>query len=114
MRSRCPRNFIQYDLLISCPGDIVNELLLIQKVIEDFNATYLKIGDLSNWIHVENCFDKIMCIKLALANIGTMIDEDIDVSLKNSQDIFMTLNELPSLNEDTIDFYPRIAICKIY
>ncbi len=34
------RNVIQYDLLISCPGDIKNELPLIDKAVENFNTMF--------------------------------------------------------------------------
>ena len=35
-----PRNVIQYDLLISCPGDIKEELSLIEQAVNEFNTMF--------------------------------------------------------------------------
>ena len=35
-----PRNVTQYDLLISCPGDIKDEIPLINKAVEEFNSSF--------------------------------------------------------------------------
>lgn len=35
-----PKNITQYDLLISCPGDIQSEIELIDQAVEDFNERY--------------------------------------------------------------------------
>lgn len=35
-----PRSVTQYDLLISCPGDIHSELPLINKAVEEFNSLF--------------------------------------------------------------------------
>ena len=35
-----PKNVIQYDLLISCPGDITNEISIINDVVSQFNTQF--------------------------------------------------------------------------
>lgn len=37
-----PRTTLTYDLLLSCPGDVINEQEIVQKVIDDFNSTFGK------------------------------------------------------------------------
>lgn len=32
------KSVICYDLLISCPGDVSNEIALINKAVEEFNS----------------------------------------------------------------------------
>ncbi len=41
------RNIKEYDLLISCPGDIQNEVELVEKVVADFNERYSSILGIS-------------------------------------------------------------------
>ena len=35
-----PKNLAQYQLLISCPGDIITEIPIIKKVVEEFNEKF--------------------------------------------------------------------------
>ena len=35
-----PKNITQYNLLISCPGDITNEIKIIEEVVEKFNQQF--------------------------------------------------------------------------
>ena len=35
-----PKNIIQYDLLISCPGDITSEISIIEDAVSQFNAQF--------------------------------------------------------------------------
>ncbi|MCR5764799.1 MAG: hypothetical protein K6G09_02355 [Treponema sp.] len=35
-----PKNITQYDLLISCPGDIEEEINLINEVVSNFNQQF--------------------------------------------------------------------------
>ena len=68
---------------------------------------YLKIEELNEWLPVENAFDDIQCIKLALTNSGTTPDEDIDVTFRIPRKAYKTIKELPSLNEDTMEYIVR-------
>ena len=33
-----PKNVVQYDLLISCPGDITTEISIIEDAVSQFNT----------------------------------------------------------------------------
>ena len=35
-----PKNVIQYDLLISCPGDIISEINIIEDAVSQFNTQF--------------------------------------------------------------------------
>lgn len=35
-----PRNVVQYDLLISCPGDVSSEIGIIEKAVSQFNVQF--------------------------------------------------------------------------
>lgn len=35
-----PKNVVQYDLLISCPGDITTEISIIEDAISQFNTQF--------------------------------------------------------------------------
>ena len=35
-----PKNVVQYDLLISCPGDITTEISIIEDAVSQFNTQF--------------------------------------------------------------------------
>lgn len=61
---------------------------------------YDTIVEYSKWIPVEDAFSGIHCIKLAIENNGTAIDEDIEVTITLSNQVMLSLDEFPDL--DTI------------
>lgn len=65
---------------------------------------YEKIVDFSEWQKVLDNFHGISCVRLALSNTGTAVDEDIDITLKVPQSAFRTLDELPLLSEETMKY----------
>lgn len=50
------------------------------------------------WAPVENAFSDKKCLKLALQNCGTDIDEDIEISLKIPKNSLLTISEFPKFN----------------
>ena len=42
-----PQNVTQYDLLISCPGDIKEEIEIIDKVVDRFNQQFTDVLGIS-------------------------------------------------------------------
>ena len=78
----------------------IEKFTLIEKL-------YIKIEELNEWLPVENAFRDIQCIKLALTNSGTTPDEDIDVTFRIPQKAYKTIKELPSLDEDTMEYIVR-------
>lgn len=81
-----------------------------KKEIEKFTLIeklYIKIEELNEWLPVENAFRDIQCIKLALTNSGTAPDEDIDVTFRIPRKSYKAIQELPSLDEDTMEYIVR-------
>lgn len=68
---------------------------------------YLKIIEASNWGDIERGFKNVMCVRLALCNIGNQADDEIDVTIRIPQYQLMTLDELPPLDEDTMRYLTR-------
>ncbi len=71
--------------------DTIQELLeTISKVLE--------------WAPVENAFADKKCLKLALQNYGTDIDEDIEISLTIPKSSLLPINEFPKFNNDEMGY----------
>ena len=56
------------------------------------------------WAPVENAFSDKKCLKLALQNCGTDIDEDIEISLRISKNSLLPINEFPKFNNDEMGY----------
>ena len=62
------------------------------------------ISKLFEWMPVENAFLHNKCLKLALQNCGTDIDEDIEISLRIPKDSLLLINEFPQFNNDEMGY----------
>ena len=56
------------------------------------------------WAPVENAFSDKKCLKLALQNCGTDIDEDIEISLRIPKNSLLPINEFPKFNNDEMGY----------
>ena len=56
------------------------------------------------WAPVENAFADKKCLKLALQNCGTDIDEDIEISLKIPKNSLLPLSEFPKFSNDELGY----------
>lgn len=56
------------------------------------------------WVPVENAFCDKKCLKLALQNCGTDIDEDIEISLKIPKNSLLSISEFPRFNNDEMSY----------
>ena len=65
------------------------------RLLNDLYDTIIKAAD---WGPVESAFDNFDCIKLALENCGTAIDEDVEVTLRIGKDVLLTLSDFPTLD----------------
>ncbi len=65
---------------------------------------YKEIVDLSAWLAFEKAFAGLKCVKLALSNKGTNVDEDIDVALYIPKDMLITIEEFPELSLETMRY----------
>lgn len=69
----------------------------IQKLLETISKMF-------EWAPVERAFAKKKCLKLALQNCGTDIDEDIEISLRIPKNSLLPTSEFPKLNNDEMDY----------
>ena len=58
------------------------------------------ISNALNWAPIEKAFTNKKCLKLALQNCGTDIDEDIEISLTVPKSSLLFINEFPKFNND--------------
>lgn len=56
------------------------------------------------WAPIESAFTDKKCLKLALQNYGTDIDEDIELSLTIPKSGLLTINEFPKFNNDEMGY----------
>lgn len=78
---------------------------LVEKLADEIN-------ELSKWEKVEQCFSNLYCLELALSNEGTDFDEDIEITLEISKDIFVLPESLVKLDNDTMGY--MLNDCDIY
>lgn len=75
--------------------------------IEKYNTIKKLLETLSKaleWAPVENAFSDKKCLKLALQNCGTDIDEDIEISLRIPKNSLLPINEFPKFNNDEMGY----------
>lgn len=56
------------------------------------------------WAPVEKAFTDKKCLKLALQNCGTDIDEDIEISLRIPKNSLLLINEFPKFSNDEMGY----------
>lgn len=59
------------------------------------------------WEPIEKAFSDKKCIKLALQNCGTDVDEDIELSLKIPKECLLPLSEFPKFSNDEMEYLLR-------
>ena len=116
-----PRSVIQYDLLISCPGDIHSELPLINKAVEEFNTLFSDALGISirtkHWsknayaqsggkpqalLNDQFVKDCDAAVTLFWTRFGTPTDEygsgteeEIEIMLSSGKQVFMYFSDKP-------------------
>ena len=82
----------------------------MQGTAEEKNK-YTKINQLHNmliealvWTSIEMSFKHKKCIRLALQNNGTAIDEDIEIAFEIPKASFLTLPEFPNLDNNAMKY----------
>ena len=61
-------------------------------------SLYFTIKKLLNWAQIENAFSRFKCLKLAIENSGTAIDEDIEVTIWLDKGALLSLDQFPTLD----------------
>lgn len=56
------------------------------------------------WAPVEKAFDDKKCLKLAIQNCGTDIDEDIEISLRIPKNSLLPISEFPKFDNDKMGY----------
>ena len=130
-----PNNVTIYDLLISCPGDVVEAVKVIEEVVESFNQKYnstLNIGirtrhwekssypqsggrpqELLNKQFVEDCD---LAVAIFKTRFGTSTDkydsgseEEIEIMLNAGKQVFLYFDVSPvSLTEIDLEQYQKV------
>ena len=62
------------------------------------------ISRLLEWVPVEKAFSNKKCLKLALQNYGTDIDEDIEISLQFPKKSLLQISEFPQFNNTVMGY----------
>lgn len=74
---------------------------------EKYDAIQELLGtraEVLKWAPIENTFTDKKCLKLALQNCGTAVDEDIEISLIIPKNGFLSISEFPKFNNDEMDY----------
>ena len=134
-----PKSIIQYDLLISCPGDIKDEVNCIKEVVDQFNATFADSLGISirtkHWsknsypqsggkpqtlLNEQFVNDCDAAIAIMWTRFGTPTDEygsgteeEIEIMLHDGKQVFMYFCDKP-LNPSQMDSeeYKRVKAFK--
>ena len=69
----------------------------IQELLETISSAL-------EWVPVEKAFTDKKCLKLALQNCGTDIDEDIEISLTIPKSSLLPINEFPKFDNDEMGY----------
>ena len=70
-------------------------------IIQDLLET---ISSALKWAPVEKAFTDKKCLKLALQNYGTDIDEDIEISLRIPKNSLLPISEFPRFDNDKMGY----------
>ena len=62
------------------------------------------ISKVLEWAPIENAFSDKKCLKLALQNYGTDIDEDIEISLRIPKNSLLPISEFPKFDNDKMGY----------
>lgn len=123
------KNIVKYDLLISCPGDVKNEITLIKESVDEFNekfsdtlgimiqtrywktSSYSQSGkkpqELLNEQFVKNCDAAVAVFWTRFGTptdqYGSGTEEEIEIMLNAGKQVFMYFSEKP-ISPSTIDY----------
>lgn len=126
-----PKNIVQYDLLISCPGDITNEISIIEDAVSQFNTqfsdalgisirtkhwrknSYTQSGGkpqaLLNEQFVNDCDAAVAILWTRFGTptdeYGSGTEEEVEIMLSSGKQIFMYFSDKPlspsQMNEES-------------
>lgn len=62
------------------------------------------ISECLRWAKVEEAFSEKICLRLALQNCGTAIDEDIEITITIPKECLLAMNEFPKFDNSTMGY----------
>jgi hypothetical protein len=95
------QNMLNSNVLYKAPLDgTENEKIKYQYISElkDIISEFIK------WTPIERAFSNQRCIKLALQNRGTAVDEDIEITLKMPSASIFTIDDFPQMQIDDMEY----------
>ena len=116
-----PKNVVQYDLLISCPGDITSEIRIIEDAVSQFNTQFSDALGISvrikHWrknsyaqsggkpqalLNEQFVNDCDAAVSILWTRFGTPTDEydsgteeDVEIMLSSGKQVFMYFSDKP-------------------
>lgn len=131
-----PKNVIQYDLLISCPSDVEDELAIINETVEDFNRMFGSANNIQvitkHWskdsypqsggspqslLNSQFIFDCDAALAVFWTRFGTPTEEyssgteeEIEELIKSGKQVFLYFSDRPT-NPSSLDSkqYKKVA-----
>ena len=123
-----PKNVIQYDLLISCPSDVKEELAMINETVEDFNRMFGSANNIQvitkhwskdsypqsggppqNLLNSQFIFDCDAAVAVFWTRFGTPTEEygsgteeEIEELIKSGKQVFLYFSDRPT-NPSALD-----------
>lgn len=126
-----PKNVVQYDLLISCPGDIISEISIIEDAVSQFNTQFSDVLGISirtkHWrknsyaqsggkpqalLNEQFVNDCDAAVAILWTRFGTPTDEygsgteeEVEIMLSSGKQVFMYFSDKPlspsQMNEES-------------
>lgn len=116
-----PKNVVQYDLLISCPGDIASEISIIEDAVSQFNTQFSDVLGISirtkhwrknsyaqsggkpqallNEQFVNNCDAAVAILWTRFGTptdeYGSGTEEEVEIMLSSGKQVFMYFSDKP-------------------
>lgn len=61
---------------------------------------YDSISEFIKWSEIEDAYAGLTCIQLAIENSGTAVDEDIEVELRFNNEMLVTVDKFPAIQDE--------------
>lgn len=58
------------------------------------------ISEFTNWSKIEDAYAGLTCIKLAIENSGTAVDEDVEVELRFNNEMLLPVDKFPEIQDE--------------
>lgn len=104
-----PSNFYDFGNLSINPlkgaipyGGSIEGTIEEKKKYKQIKLLLTTIKNFIDWVPFEEAFSGLRCVKIALTNIGKVIDEDVEIRLVIRKDALLLINDFPKLDVNTM------------